>query len=138
MAALISLGDYVGPHAESPDWTPERQAAAEAMLEPVNALLMEAEAHGVELTMNPRTHTLVSGITFGGFRPQDCPQGAAHSAHKDGRAVDIYDPHGDLDRWISDLILERFGLYREHPADTLGWCHLSDKAPSSGRRTFHP
>ena len=135
---MISLSDYFGPHQECEDATPERHEAAEAMLTKVNALLTEAEQFGVALEMNPSTHTLISGQTFGGFRPQSCSVGAAHSSHKEGRAVDVYDPHGSLDRWISDLILEKHDLYREHPADTNGWCHLSDKAPASGKRTFHP
>ena len=134
---MISLAEYVGPHEDSPDWTPERKAAAFTMLERVNALLADAEAHGVELEDNPKTGSLVSGTTFGGFRPQDCPQGAPGSAHKQGQAVDVYDPAGALDRWISDLILEKYDLYREHPADTNGWCHLGTRAPGSGRRTFH-
>lgn len=135
---MISLAEYVGKHVGSPDWTPERQSSAQVLLDRVNELLADAEAHGVELDDNPKTESLVSGQQYGGFRPQDCPEGAPHSAHKDARAVDIYDPSGALDRWISDLILEKYDLYREHPADTGGWAHLSDRAPPSGRRTFHP
>lgn len=135
---MISLAEYVGPHEDSPDWTAERKAAAFQMLERVNELLADAEAHGVELADNPKTGTLVSGTTYGGFRPQDCPQGAPTSAHKEGRAVDIYDPLGALDRWISDLILAKYDLYRESPLATSGWCHLSDRAPPSGKRTFLP
>lgn len=135
---MITLAEYFGPWEESPDATDDRHMAASAMLERVNALLSEAESFGVALEMNPHTGSLVSGQTYGGFRPQDCPQGASHSSHKEARAVDIYDPHGELDRWITDLCLERHGLYREHPADTNGWSHLSDKAPGSGKRTFHP
>jgi hypothetical protein len=137
---MISLTDYIGGHEASPDWTSDRQAAAEVMLEKVNPLLEEAEANGVELEMNPKTKDLIGGQFhgYGGFRPQDCPQGAPHSSHKEGRAVDVYDPHGDLDRWITDLMLEKHGLYREHPADTPTWCHLSDRAPPSEKRTFHP
>ena len=135
---MISVADYFGPHATCEDATVERKVAAADMLDKVNALLVEAEQFGVELQMNPDTGTLISGQTFGGFRPQSCTVGAAHSSHKEGRAVDIYDPHGELDRWITDLMLEKHGLYREHPADTVGWCHLSDKAPGSGKRTFHP
>lgn len=135
---MISIADYVGPHADSPDWTQERQDNAAKLLAAINPLLEDAEAHGVVLDMNPKTQTLVSGEKYGGFRPQDCPQGAPHSAHKEARACDIYDHDGVLDRWVSDLILEKYDLYREHPADTPGWCHLSDRAPPSGKRTFHP
>lgn len=135
---MISLADYCGPHADSPDWTVERQANAATLLEDVNPLLSEAEQNGVELETNPQTETLVSGVSYGGFRPQLCPQGAPHSAHKEGLAVDVYDPHGALDRWLTDLILEKHGLYREHPADTPQWTHLTSRAPGSGKRTFRP
>lgn len=135
---MISLADYVGPHGDSPDLTVEREANAATLLEDVNPLLKEAGSAGIKLEMNPQTRSLVSGVSYGGFRPQECPQGAPHSAHKEGLAVDIYDPHGALDRWLTDLILEKYGLYREHPDDTVGWCHLSSRAPGSGKRTFHP
>lgn len=135
---MISVADFFGPHAGCADATEEREQNAEVLLEKVNPLLEEAEQHGVELEMNPATGTLVSGKTFGGFRPQDCPQGAPHSSHKEGMAVDVYDPEGALDRWITDLLLEKHGLYREHPADTSGWTHLTTRAPGSGKRTFHP
>lgn len=133
---MISLFDYIGTHGDSPDWTVERQANAATLLEDVNRLLEEAESKGVELEVNPHTHTFVSGITFGGFRPQNCAQGAPHSAHKEGLAVDVYDPHGALDRWLTDLILEKYGLYRESPLDTDGWTHLTSRSPGSGKRTF--
>lgn len=135
---MISLPEYFGPWEDSPDATDERHEAAQTMLEKVNPLLEEAEGEGIELKINPHTGSLVSGQTYGGFRPQDCPQGAPHSSHKEARAVDVYDPSGALDRWLTDEILEKHDLYREHPADTSGWCHLSDKAPGSGKRTFHP
>ena len=135
---MISINEYVGPHSESPDWTEDRRAAAEVLLAKVNELLAAAQGNTVELPDNPKTGSMVSGTQYGGFRPQNCPEGAQHSSHKEGRAVDVYDPMGELDRWISDLILTKYDLYREHPADTNGWCHLSDRAPPSGKRTFHP
>lgn len=130
----ISLDDYFRDYEHDE----ALREAAEAMLEKVNALLESAEAHGVDLKVNPSTKTYISGKTYGGFRPQDCPIGAPQSAHKIARAVDVYDPQGELDRWITDARLAEFDLYREHPAHTTGWCHLSDKAPRSGRRTFIP
>src|SRR3990167_9903422 len=107
---MISLNDYAGPWADCDDWTPERRQCAEIMLEKVNALLMDAEAHGVELRINPNTETLVSGAQYGGFRPQACTIGASGSAHKEGRAVDIFDPLNHLESWVSDSILERYDL----------------------------
>ena len=135
---MITAADYFGPWFNHADATHERKDAADALLDKVNDLLLEAEANGVEIHTNPHTGTCVSGQTYGGFRPQDCSQGAPHSSHKEARAVDVYDPHGDLDRWLTDARLEAHGLYRESPNATEGWTHLSDKAPGSGHRTFVP
>ena len=135
---MISLLDYFGNWFDLPDATDGCKENAVALLEKVNALLEEAEAHGVDLRINPRTKTYVAGETYGGFRPQDCQQGAPHSAHKEGRAVDVYDPDNTLDSYVTDAVLEAHGLYREAPSSTLHWCHLSDKRPGSGKRTFQP
>ncbi len=106
------------------------------MLAKVFDLLREAESNGVEVQTNPKTRTLVSGEVYGGFRPQDCPIGAPHSAHKEGRAVDVYDPTGALDKWLTDARLAAHGLYREAPSATNGWCHLQDRPTAN--RTFVP
>jgi len=135
---MISPSDYFGPWSEHKDLTEERKDNALMLLDRVNAFLQLAEANGVELHTNPHTKTMVSGEAYGGFRPQDCPVGAVHSMHKEGRAVDVYDPHGDLDRWITDGRLESSGLAREAPASTDGWTHLQDILPHSGKRTFQP
>lgn len=135
---MISIEDYFGPWIDHVDATDECKANAAAMLERVKALLVAAEADGVPLLINPNTSTHVSGNTYGGFRPQSCPQGAPDSSHKVGRGVDVYDPKDELDHWLTDAKLEQFGLYRESPVATHTWCHLTDRAPRSGRRTFLP
>jgi hypothetical protein len=135
---MILLSDYFGPWIDHDDATDERKAHAAELLEKVNALLDEAFLYEIEIVDNPTTGTLISGSTYGGFRPQDCKQGAPTSSHKIGRGVDIYDPHNALDNWITDAILEKHGLYREAPLATNHWCHLSDRAPGSGNRTFMP
>jgi hypothetical protein len=135
---VITLDQYFGIYANHPDAGPGMYAAAERMLDTVNPLLAKAASEGVKLETNPNTNSLVSGETNGGFRPQACPVGASKSSHKQARAVDVFDPKNALDDWITDEILTQFGLYREHPDDTPHWCHLSDKAPGSGRRTFKP
>jgi hypothetical protein len=104
----------------------------------VNALLLEADAHEVELIENPATGTYVSGQTYGGFRPQSCPIGAPNSSHKQGEGVDIYDPNNALDNWISDGILAKHDLFREAASATSGWVHLTSRAPKSGKRSFYP
>ena len=134
----ITLEQYFGPYCTHPDAGSGMYQAAESMLERVNALLDEAAADGVPIPANPKTGSLVSGTENGGFRPQACSTGAPKSSHKQARAVDVYDPEDALDAWVNDAKLTKHGLYREHPDDTPSWCHLSDKAPPSGRRTFKP
>lgn len=135
---MILLPDYFGKFEHHTDVTDEIRVAAVKLLERVNPLLDDAYVHGVDLLVNPVTQTHVSGTQYGGFRPQACPEGAPQSSHKQGRGVDVYDPHDDLDKWITDKILEKYGLYREAPLSTRGWVHLTDRAPGSGRRTFNP
>ena len=75
-----------------------------------------------------------------------CIRDSLHSSHKEARAVDVYDPSDRLDEWLDtfehgdgdNTRLEQHGLYREAPASTPTWCHLTTRAPHSGRRTFAP
>jgi hypothetical protein len=135
---VITLEDYFGPWIDHPDATIERQANARTLLGPVNDLLNEAAEDGVICPVNAATGSQISGQTLGGFRPQNAAQGSPASSHKQGRGVDIYDPGNKLDSWLDDEKLEAFGLYREAPQSTPKWCHLTDRAPGSGRRTFQP
>lgn len=135
---MIFLNDYFGPWINHKDATEERKQNAEKLLECVANLLDEAFQHNIDLIDNPATGNLVSGNTYGGFRPQDCPQGASTSSHKEGQGVDIYDPKNELDNWITDTVLKKHGLYRESPLYTKSWCHLTTRAPKSGKRTFVP
>jgi hypothetical protein len=135
---MITLDQYVGPHAKSPDWTPERRVNAVSLLAAVNSLIAELSDSGVVFQINPATKSQVSGQTFGGFRPQSCPQGAPNSSHKQGQGVDIYDPKNAIDDALTDSILEIHGLYREAPSATNHWCHLTTRAPGSKKRTFLP
>jgi hypothetical protein len=120
-----------------------QQEAAEDLLARVAALLILAQAVGAyDNWISPHTGTRISGSKDGdgdgGFRTPGSRTGAATSAHRDARAVDVYDPLNRLDDWITDATLERVGLYREAPSATPGWCHLQTRAPGSGKRTFYP
>jgi len=137
---MITLTQYVGPHINSPDWTLERQANAASLLVSCSRLETLAKADGIKFPDNPATGNGISGATFGGFRPQNCPQGAPQSSHKEGLAVDRYDPDGEIDKWCL-LNLDRLvscGIYIEHPDSTLHWSHWTTKSPKSGRRVFYP
>lgn len=137
---MITLSDYVGVWSGSKDWTPECQRNAVILLKRVNSLINDYESVSAILFINHNTDNNIAGLTYGGFRPQSCPQGAPHSAHKLGMAVDIYDPDNKLDTWLDlhPTFLEKHDLYREASASTLTWCHLSTRKPGSGKRTFIP
>ncbi len=135
---MITLDNYFRAYKDHPEITDEIRANAQVLLEAVNALLDCAIEEGITLHPNPATGTFVSGQDNGGWRPQACPIGAPTSSHKTGRGVDVADHSNELDAWITDQCLEDFGLYREHPAATIGWVHLTTRAPGSGRRTFMP
>ena len=137
---MITAKDYFGFLAGHRLLTPHIEDAAADLLVRVNALLDTASASGVTLEINPITRTLVSGNGSGGWRMPASMIGAPNSAHKSGQAVDVYDPDGDLDDWCLDNLetLEALGLYLEHPAATKGWCHLTTRAPRSGKRVFYP
>ena len=120
-----------------------QEAEAVILLARVHALLDEARGAGSYTDMiDPDTGTQISGSKGGsgdgGFRLPEAQTGAALSAHKEAKAVDIFDPEESLDTWITDAILSRHGLFREHPSKTIGWTHMQTKSPKSGKRTFQP
>ena len=140
---MITLVEYVGKYGGSLDWNLDRQANAMKLLAACTQLENMARAGGVVFLDNPKTGSGVSGETYGGFRPQNCPVGAPHSSHKEGLAVDRYDPHGWIDEWCmanaeEHGLLEHCGIYIEHPSATKGWSHWTIKPPGSGRRVFYP
>jgi len=137
---MITLNQYVGPHRASPDWTPAREQAAIRLLGVCEQLEMEMLEDGVVFPINPKTGSNVSGTTFGGFRPQSCPQGSPNSSHKEGSGIDRFDPHEDIDNWCMthQARLKFHEIYIEHPDKTPGWSHWTTRAPGSGNTVFWP
>jgi len=137
---MITTEQYVGKWIASPDWTIDRQLNAKRLLDACAKLEALAEADGVEFPVNPATQSGVSGKTYGGFRPQNCTQGAPKSSHKEGLAVDRYDPKSEIDNWCLHNFdkLEVCGIYIEHPNYTMGWSHWTIRKPKSGNRAFNP
>ena len=131
----ITLEQYfqAKPHTEA------HTEAANDLLDRVDRL---CTALAWDWPICPNTGSSVSGSKGGagdgGFRLQTATTGAATSSHKEARAVDVYDPKGELDDIITDALLMAYGLYREAPDATPGWSHLTTRAPKSGRRTFVP
>lgn len=140
---MITLLQYLGVYEDHKDATPAILDNAVELLVAVGKLQLMAIEDGVEFPINPATNSQVSGSQNGGFRPQDCPIGALHSSHKQGLAVDIYDPQGLIDAWCMMHSgvggkLEQCGIYIEHPSATKGWSHWTIKPPGSKKRVFYP
>jgi len=140
---MITLSEYFGKYHDCPDATKERKDNAETLLLACGNLEQMAKVDGVRFPANPVTKSQVSGTNFGGFRPKNCPIGAERSSHKEGLAVDLYDPGGEIDKWCllnsgNGGKLEQCGIYIEHPSKTNGWSHWTIKAPRSGNRVFYP
>lgn len=128
---MITVSDYLMGREKryAADLTTEVCVNAAETVNRVNALLKEfgEERH-----------------VTSGWRPPEVnastPNAAKRSNHMLGLACDIEDPEGDLDEWCVDHpeVLERLGLFQEHPATTKGWAHLQTVPPRSGKRTFYP
>lgn len=137
---MITLTQLAGPWSRHPDWTPARAENGVRLLAACTDLESEMVAAGVVFPVSHKTGSQVGGDLYGGFRPQSCPQGAAHSAHKEGLAVDRYDPFGHIDSWLMTHqdALERHGIFIEAPESTPGWSHWTIRPPISGHHVFLP
>jgi hypothetical protein len=134
----ITLADYFAGYKDHKAITPEIRSRAAMLLTHVNAFLLELYEDGqCDYDINPITSSMISGVKNGGWRPPECTEGAPNSSHKQGQGIDIFDSDGDLDNACTDTLLAKHGLYREHPAQTVRWLHLTTRAPRSGRRTFY-
>ena len=136
---MITLDDYFKTVEDLR--TAESEKAASILLERVNALLdCLCKYHGFSRKINPRTGSEISGNGSGGggARRKDCKEGSALSSHKTFMGIDITDQDNSKDAVISDMMLLKFDLYREHPDYTKNWVHLTTRSPASGKRTFIP
>jgi len=143
---VITVEEYFRkPHSYAQEKAAERLLVAEWLL-----MLDYRAATGNELETDPDTGCEISGTQGGdgdgGFRMKSSRTGAPGSSHREARAVDRFDPGDKIDTWLDQFedgkggnsMLEKHGLYREHPSKTPGWCHLTTRAPGSGHRTFYP
>lgn len=129
---MLTLRDYWQGRdvSHSLELTPEIEHSALRLLEIVNDLL--AAYPGPTPAINS------------GWRPPSynatVPGAARRSRHMTGQAIDLDDDEGRLKAWLQDhpQMLDRYGLWMEHPAATKGWVHLQSMPPASGCRVFYP
>ena len=137
----ITLEQYFGIYEDRIEESKKDEILdnSKELLSSVNDFLLFLETErGLTILINPLTNSCISGQKNGGFRPLDCKEGSLHSSHKEVRGIDIYDPFNSIDECITNEDLIKFNLYREHPNATIHWCHLTDRSPPSGRRSFMP
>lgn len=113
-----------------------------------NDLTREIELNAADLV--GRCNMLAKVLPFplptvsSGWRPPSVNAGvkgaAKRSNHMIGNAVDFADAKGVMARWCfeNQPVLERVGLWLEHPESTPTWCHLQRVASASKRRVFRP
>ena len=139
---MISRKDYLGTYAGCSDIAPAISVNIDRLLNKVNALMAYMQQDKVIVPLNMKTRSQISGELNGGFRPQDCAIGAPNSNHKQGLAVDLYDPLGKIDEWVTNpnnlKKIQALDLYFEDKSATDGWCHVQIVPPKSGRRFFLP
>jgi len=122
--------------------TPDKQLAAHATVQKINALIAAFRADGVELETKPGT--MPPSPVSSGWRPAkingNTAGAAPKSKHMSCHACDLYDPEGDIDQWALDHpeVLAKIGLWQEHPSATKGWAHFQTIPPRSGNRVFYP
>lgn len=128
---MITLADYyMGRDAEYPaELDDQKRTNAAATVSRVNLLMI---AFG-------QSRKVASG-----FRPAAVnaatPGSAKFSKHMTCQACDLEDHEGDLDEWCMEHpdVLEKIGLWQEHPSATKGWAHVQIVPPKSGNRVFFP
>ncbi len=137
---MIRLDEYFAGHTGHSEISESIKQNATELLESVNQLMLEAQEDGVGFTINPKTKSYISGSGNGGFRPSNSSVGASKSKHKEGKAVDIYDPDREFASWIlaHKGKLAEAGLYAEDFRWTRSWCHLQNVPPGSGQLVFRP
>jgi len=106
------------------DYTSEILENAKALLEKVNNLLIDLGVVTVVVSSGWRPATVNAAVG-----------GAKKSLHMLGKAIDLRDSTGELDKLIESRpdLLKKYGLWLEDPSATKGWCHLD-----VGNRTDRP
>ena len=137
---MITYQQVVGPWISHKDLTQARKDNIYKLLGFCARLEEKMLSNGVVFLINQTTESGISGKLYGGFRPQSCPVGAPRSNHKEGLALDRYDPDNKIDNWCMDNlgVLEECNIWIEHPDKTDRWSHWQCVPPKSGNRVFYP
>ncbi len=127
----ITVGQYLSQHSQG-----GRNVPNQSVVDNATELIRLLDALCADPDCPIRYPDLRSG-----WRPPSVnaatPNAAPNSTHMTGNGIDIADNDGVFDDWLTDEILEKYGLYREHPSQTKSWVHLQRVPPKSGKRTYY-
>lgn len=135
---MITADDYFRDSVDHYGFAPSEDELARVadLLDRVNRALADfSDDSGLPapgFTSGHRVRAKTEALIAAGYRA------AVGGEHEKCNAIDIRDEYALVDQWFDDARLERYGLAREHPDSTPGWCHLQRVLPASGRRTFYP
>jgi uncharacterized protein YcbK (DUF882 family) len=129
---ITASGSYP-ERLKSKELTQEVTDNIDKLIIPVNNLLAELGIKSVKISSGFRPSAINAAVA----------NAAKKSAHQSGEAVDIIDDKGQsLAKKITLKLLEKYDLYMEDPAYTIGkntnWVHLSTRKTRSGKRIFIP
>lgn len=123
---LLTVTEYLMGRATFDSLSYEQASNIGGLIPTVNGLLLEFGEY--------------RAITSGYRTPEanKAAGGSKTSAHLTCQAVDLEDDDGRLKAFCTEEILDKFGIWMEHPAYTIGWCHLQTRPTKSGQRIFKP
>lgn len=136
MIQVLTVQDWLTSSGKYP-W---RAKHKEATLE----VLEKAEVYVLKLNLVLWDLGIRKAKFSSGFRPsgvnKKTPNASKTSTHMTGEGGDLEDVDGALDHaFLMNLqILEKHGLYLEHPNFTETWAHTQSRAPKSQNRVFRP
>lgn len=134
----IFVDDYFRDAVEHFGYTPTEDERVKALdlLERVNTAIAdymgETGLPEPQLTSGYRCRAKSEELIAHGYKA------AINGHHEHAEAVDVSDGGEHFESWWTDEKLEKYGLYREAPASTIGWVHLQNVPPNSQHRTFNP
>lgn len=112
---MFTLKDLLMGRIKESQLTDELRLNATKLLEAVNTLLKDSGFTLLKLSSGYRSAAINASVG-----------GAKRSLHMTCCALDIADPSGTLESWVSTQQdkLAALGLWQEHPDSTPGWVHL--------------
>lgn len=123
---LITMTEFLMGRSNLEDLPTELAHNAAQMVSVANGLLMEfGEFRKVNSGYRRTSDNLAAG-------------GAKGSAHMTCQAVDLEDKDQRLKNFCTEEILDKFGLFMEHPDVTPSWLHIQIRETKSGNRVFRP